>query len=124
VTIAKLAPQLRVLNPDGSYGRALTGWTKITVGGDEGEAQVLTLSYNAQHPSAARLGDQVPVVLLLGGVEYEDMRFRLDESATDEVEDQDTSTWKGQSSLIALDYARVYPASRSSWKRARRTTTW
>jgi hypothetical protein len=111
VTIAKLAPQLRVLNPDGSYGRALTGWTKITVGGDEGEAQVLTLSYNAQHPSAARLGDQVPVVLLLGGVEYEDMRFRLDESATDEVEDQDTSTWKGQSSLIALDYARVYPAS-------------
>jgi hypothetical protein len=111
VTIDKLAPTLRVLNPDGSYGRALSGWTKITVGGDEGEAQVLTVSYNAQHPTAVRLGDQVPVVLLLGGVEYEDMRFVIDESATDEVAERDVSTWKGQSSLISLDYARVYPVN-------------
>jgi hypothetical protein len=108
--ITGLQPVLRVVNSDGTLGRALNGWTKITLGGDEGEARVLKVDYNAQDPTYARLDDQVTVVVLLGGVEYQDMRFRLDESNTDEVEDQDTATWAGQSLLAGyLDNAIVYP---------------
>jgi hypothetical protein len=105
------APVLRLLEPDGDYGRVLPAWNTIEVGGAVGEQLVLRLTYDTSHDTWPLLVDQTRVVLLLGGVEYPDCRFILDEQDDDEVVRADLGSWAGNSLLFGLNYAIVYPES-------------
>jgi hypothetical protein len=105
------SPVLRLVNPDGSYGRVLPDWTSVTVGGDAGEHLVLQVSYRTDAPTWELLQHGATVAVLLTGTEVPGGRFVLDDSADEEVIDADTGTWQGNSLLFTLNYAIVYPAS-------------
>lgn len=105
------AVQLRICNQDGSYGTVLDadGLVAFDLTLVDGEPNAIKFDFDAQHPHAALLEDLVVVAVLVGGVEYSDMRFVLDDSGRDEVIDEETVSWSALSVLGQLDYGVVLP---------------
>lgn len=103
------ALRLQVVGPDGSYGRPLTEVSTIDLTCSDGEANSIAFTYDARHESADLLDHIVTVALLVGGVEYPDMRFVLDDSGRDEVLEEETVAWSALSILGQLAYGVVLP---------------
>jgi hypothetical protein len=105
------APVLRLVDENGELGKVLPGWTSLSVGGDLGAQQVLSLEYHTGHPTYPLLVDQAEVAVTIGGVEIPDGRFVIDELTDEEVLSQDVVPRSGNSTLFHLNYAIVYPES-------------
>lgn len=104
-------PVLRLVDDNGDLGRVLPAWTSLSVGGDLGEQQVLSLEYQTNHPTYPLLADQAEVAVTIRGQEIPDGRFVIDELTDEEVLTQDVVPRAGNSTLFGLNYALVYPES-------------
>ncbi|MDL5159397.1 fibronectin type III domain-containing protein [Actinomycetospora termitidis] len=103
------ALRLQIVGPDGAYGRPLTEVSTIDLTCTDGEPNSIAFTYDARHESADLLDHIVTVALLVGGVEYPDMRFVLDDSGRDEVLEEETVAWSALSVLGQLAYGVVLP---------------